>query len=113
MLIRFEIQMGDNGTVSSVQAQPNENQNAPAQKILPPAYAPAAAQQGGSPPVSGTGTGLPGVRSGAGTIFVLGPIVILGSSPDSALGGDPPVSPLGTGKPGADSEIKKRQENTD
>lgn len=112
MLIRFEIQMGGNGTVSSVQAQPNADPNAPVQKQTPAAYV--APQKGGDPPLSGLGTGMPGGQpgGGTGTVFVVGPIVVFGSTPGGAPGGDPPLSGLGTGKSGADAKAKKDEEKT-
>jgi hypothetical protein len=114
MLIKFEIQLDDNGTASVTQAQAAVNPNAPAQKqlgqtfVAPAAAASArtpAAQKGGDAPVDGPGSGTPTgsvSSSGSGVVVVLGPIVICGSGPGhTGPGGDAPVDGPGTGGPPA------------
>jgi hypothetical protein len=111
MLIKFEIQLDDNGTAAVTQAQAAVNPNAPPPKLLgkafvaPVAAAPAlipAAQKGGDAPVDGPGAGPPGSvsSSGSGVVVVLGPIVICGSGPGhTGPGGDAPVDGPGAGPP--------------
>lgn len=114
MLIKFEIQLDDNGTPTVTQAEAAVNPKAPAQKqlgqafVAPVAAAPAAVpanQKGGEGPVAdGPGTGKPPgsvSSSGSGVVVVLGPIVICGSGPGhTGPGGDGPVADgPGTGPP--------------
>jgi hypothetical protein len=117
MLIKFEIQLDDNGNVAVTQAQAAVNPNAPAQKLLgrtfvaPGAAAPAlapVAPKGGDAPVDGPGSGTPTgsvSSSGSGVVVVLGPIVICGSGPGhTGPGGDAPVDGPGTGPPAGNNK---------
>ena len=112
MLIKFEIQLDDNGTAAVTQAEAAVNPKAPAEKLLgktfvaPAAAAPAlipANQEGGDAPVDGPGSGKPAgsvSSSGSGVVVVLGPIVICGSGPGhTGPGGDAPVDGPGAGPP--------------
>jgi hypothetical protein len=123
MLIKFEIQMDDNGGVNVVQAQANPNPNLQGPQQLGVVYpGPVAAnpKKGGAGPIDGLGTGAPSATplssgSGSGMVFVLGPIVICGSGPghtgpgNTGPGGDGPIDGLATGKP--DAEVKAAAQN--
>jgi hypothetical protein len=103
MLIKFEIQLDESSGATVVTANPAPNPASPAKKELADSFAAQKGAAGGddggiSVPVGDPGTGVPG---GAGTLIVVGPIVICGSGPGhTSPGGSAPVGDPGTGTPG-------------
>jgi hypothetical protein len=106
MLIEFKIQLDGTGTAKVTKAEAAVNPSAPPSKILGTSFAQAAGQKGGSQPLGDPGGGTPGVSSGSGMVFVIGPIVICGSGPgETGAGGSQPLGDPGGGPAGIEAGV--------